>query len=426
MTDIYDIQGRVTLIPYDAPPEPEPPAPLPEPITGLVARQANTSNCPMDRTADLGGVVAELRWDESQPNQGDVLRDPEDPANTEWAQLQYARKTGLPIRMRCFEGRYAPNWAKWIVGPYPPGDQRNGVETDSDSGGLSTHGRFWLTPYQQASLEWAEAVLDLFEDDDQIVSFAWHPATLTYAEPFQRATGGNSTRAKTNRQRLVDAGLAGCVPGSDAVDLSDAYAIQWPLDMWLALTGRKRLFLPFNPLQGHASADGVESGPVTNPDNFTQKMIDHMAETLGELSEHANNSIRPPLPESYVSSVYEPFRIWGASGKLSAAQTASMSQISDAWRTAVDDAGNAPNDLSDGAGMLATLDLCFGFTTPDDDPYNTLSGLTGPMTFRSAELPSGWVKAKLGDGSVALSAAVCKKYNDQAANQPNGTAIIST
>lgn len=429
MSDLqyFELSGVVSLTPTERPePEPEPPVrELKSPLTGLIARQANSQTCPMDRISDLGGSVAEVRWGDSQPTQGFVLRDPEDPLNTEWAMVQYARKTGKPYRLRGYAGVHAPTWAKTLCGRYRSGDDRNMLHVYSTSAGDNTIGRWWYLLYLMAWQEWVMQLAEHFEDDPLCVSIASHPATTTYAEPMQRATAGGAPEIAGNRQVFIDAGLSGVLLDESAKpwqpDPDDATAVAWPV---LPVGGRARFsywfptthyFLPFNPFQQwESTVDGADAGPVAMVD-FTTWLIGEAVKLMGGQIELGNNSLRAPVGGGDYATMYELMNTVAGGKAVTAIQTASMQQMMAAY----------PAGGTDGDALAATLDIAFGFTTPDNDPQNFLRGLSTPFHTRSVELPNGWQKARKTDGTLALDAAACAVYNEAAAEQPDGTTIAA-
>jgi hypothetical protein len=269
------------------------------------------------------GIVVNVNMDDIWPADGTANIDLT--LSPEWK--YYIRKdgTGLgdtvgggppPCVIRIHPGSQAPLWMANKYGPFPPGDSRNALQLYNSVGKFETCPRYWTAghmadqeafmAYMASSVKWATSALGwggnqfgLNGNCPFVREIAYNPACTSFVEPCQRATAGGSTNAQWNRQQFVDAGLTG-VPGrvlANGPDPIDAAAIlHMTKALWTSwFNDGTVLSWRWNPKQDWLSSGGVQTGPATDPANWTEDTgMQQSANDMEALSSHGNNSGRVP------------------------------------------------------------------------------------------------------------------------------------
>lgn len=412
--------GNTTLLRYlpkwsAAPPSSPAASGLKQPLTGIVPRSMSDLN---GRTADVGGVVAQVTWALLQPTQSADL----DTANTaagSYVEIVNALATGLPVRVRVLCGDSSPDWAKNIYGA-----GSSLTICDPDNGAVTyTVPQWWQTPFLAAWADLMARLALLLESNAQIVEIASNPATTIYGEPCQRgtkntvATTGVNT-GKTNVQVYYEAGLTGCVlDGSGhptGPDPKDAAAILWPTEIeangrsrWQNLGwATTRYYLPFNPVQQWqvTAVSPFTFKSITDPGSWTSAAIGRTAANMRGRVILANNSLRVPLAQAGVKypGIYQSESLQQSANGY---QTATTSRLVAAYKTVRTGATSIQ-------ALVATLDVGFGNITSASDPEGLVSSPASSLRARSIELPSGW--------DTLLTSPQCAAYNDRAAANTTG------
>ena len=221
----------------------------------------------------------------------------------------------MHLKLRVFAGRWAPGWAKELGGS--PLTVYDGFD-----GSAGTIGRFWSPAFGAAYADLQAKLAARYDDVPEILMTEISRCSLFYPEPFVRSvSSADPAKAPLMAQNVATLLAADY---SDAADRQCHREEVEAHDVWQ----RTRTGLAFNP---YPVIDG--SGAVSTDVAFTETMMEHCRQVLGERCVLQNFSIRTPITDlgPRYAPMYEHMRELGAPLLF---QTAVESRAGD-WQTTI-------------------------------------------------------------------------------------------
>ena len=248
----------------------------------------------------MGGFVVNVHWADIQPSPGGPIASNNaiDQAIATLHQIDPSGRMGLKVRL--FAGIYAPAWAKSLGG-----SPIEVLDPSSDAGG--TIGRFWTDAFGAAYDDLETKLAARYDAAPEIREITISRCTTVYTEPFIRDASDVITVAALRKAGFTVAADQRCQR-----EEIEAHAV------WT----QTRSDLAFNPYQ---NLDEVPS----SDEGFTEEMMSFCRTTLGARCVLANNSLRTPPQQSYVSM----YTYMQSLGPPIAIQTATLSRIGDLGTT---------------------------------------------------------------------------------------------
>jgi hypothetical protein len=255
------VAAVATPTPYASLPpgaSPNPPLGVIKPETGGLIDRGRVA--PHGYEGVVGIFVANVHWADLQPFQGGPIV-PNNPIDKAIAR---AHQDGLKLKLRLFEGIWAPPWAKNIDGPPI-------AATEPQNGVTGTVGRFWTAGFRAADQDLQRKLAALYDNVDVLQDVTISRCTTVYAEPFMKDAKSAQTVSNLRAAGYTDSADEQCIKDS-VVDH--------------AVWAHTHSSLSFNPYQ-----DIHSDGTFTNNEAVTDSMMDFCRATLGQRCTLENNSL---------------------------------------------------------------------------------------------------------------------------------------